>query len=118
VEWFPGFSRRSAPSPLHRVPSLDGFGLPSQPAKDCTGPPLIHRIDLTEPTADGRIAEILERERVEAFVHAAFRNEPTPDLETDHEVETIGSLHVMHACAAAKVRRLLSDAFDGAPAPA
>jgi UDP-glucose 4-epimerase len=66
-----------------------------------------HRIDLTEPTVDGRIAEILERERVEAFVHAAFRSEPTPDLETDHEVETIGSLHVMHACAAAKVKRLV-----------
>ena len=66
-----------------------------------------HRIDLSEPTADGRVAEILERERVEALVHAAFRNEPTPDLEADHEVETIGSLHVMHACAAAKVKRLV-----------
>jgi UDP-glucose 4-epimerase len=66
-----------------------------------------HRIDLTEPTADGRVAEILARERVEALVHTAFRNEPTPDLETDHEVETIGSLHVMHACAAAKVKRLV-----------
>ena len=66
-----------------------------------------HRIDLTEPTVDARIAEILERERVEAVVHAAFRNEPTPDVETDHEIETIGSLHVMHACAAAKIKRLV-----------
>jgi UDP-glucose 4-epimerase len=66
-----------------------------------------HRIDLTEPTVDARIAEVLHRERVEAVVHAAFRNEPTPDVETDHEIETIGSLHVMHACAAAKVKRLV-----------
>jgi UDP-glucose 4-epimerase len=66
-----------------------------------------HRLDLTEPTADGRLAEILAQERVEALVHAAFRTDPTPDLEMDHELETIGSLHVMHACAAAKVKRLV-----------
>ena len=66
-----------------------------------------HRIDLSEPTADSRIAEILGRERAEAMVHAAFRTDPTPDLEMDHEVETIGSLHVMNACAAAKVKRLV-----------
>jgi UDP-glucose 4-epimerase len=66
-----------------------------------------HRVDLTEPTADGKVAEILARERVDAVVHAAFRNAPTPDLEMDHELETIGSLHVMNACAAAKVKRLV-----------
>jgi len=66
-----------------------------------------HRIDLTEPTADGHLAEILTRERAEAVVHAAFRTSPTPDLEMDHELETIGSLHVMNACAAAKVKRLV-----------
>ncbi len=66
-----------------------------------------HRIDLTEPTADGHLAEILTRERADAVVHAAFRTSPTPDLEMDHELETIGSLHVMNACAAAKVKRLV-----------
>jgi UDP-glucose 4-epimerase len=65
------------------------------------------RFDLTEPTADGRLAEILTRVRAEAFVHAAFRTAPTPDIEMDHELETIGSLHVMNACAAAKVGRLV-----------
>jgi UDP-glucose 4-epimerase len=65
------------------------------------------RVDLTDPTADGRLAEILQRERAEALVHAAFRTNPTADLEMDHELETIGSLHVMNACAAAKVRRLV-----------
>jgi UDP-glucose 4-epimerase len=66
-----------------------------------------HRVDLTEPTADGALTRILEKERVEVLVHAAFRSDPTPDLEHDHELETIGSLHVMHACAAAKVKRLV-----------
>lgn len=66
-----------------------------------------HRVDLTDPTADGRLAEVFERERVDTVVHAAFRSLPTPDLEEDHELETIGSLHVLHACAARKVRRIV-----------
>ena len=65
------------------------------------------RVDLTDPTADSQIAEILQRQRAEALVHTAFRSSPTADLEMDHELETIGSLHVMNACAAAKVRRLV-----------
>jgi UDP-glucose 4-epimerase len=65
------------------------------------------RVDLTDPTADGRLADVLEREGVDVVVHTAFRSRPTPDLEADHELETIGSLHVLHACAARKVRRLV-----------
>jgi UDP-glucose 4-epimerase len=65
------------------------------------------KLDLTDPTADGKLAEILEAERVEALVHTAFRADPTADLEQDHELETIGSRHVMNACAAAKVKRLV-----------
>lgn len=65
------------------------------------------KVDLTEPTADGKLAEILVAERVEALVHAAFRQDPSSDIEFDHELDTIGSLHVMNACAAAKVKRLV-----------
>ncbi len=66
-----------------------------------------HEVDLTDPTADSRLAEAFEKEGVEAVVHAAFRRTPTPDLETDHELETIGSLHVLNACAATRVRRVV-----------
>jgi UDP-glucose 4-epimerase len=66
-----------------------------------------HAVDLAEPTADGRLAELLRKEGVEALLHAAFRSQPRADLEADHELETIGSLHVLHACAAAGVRRLV-----------
>ncbi len=66
-----------------------------------------HRVDLTDPAAGSRLADVLVRERVEAVVHAAFRRDPTPDLEADHELETVGSLHVLNACAAAKVSRLV-----------
>jgi len=65
------------------------------------------RLDLTDPTADAHLAELLARERVDAVVHAAFRARPSADVDADHELETIGSLHVLNACAAAKVRRLV-----------
>jgi UDP-glucose 4-epimerase len=66
-----------------------------------------HSLDLTDPRANARLAEIFERESVDAVVHAAFRSFPTPDLEGDHELETIGSLHLLQACAARKVRRVV-----------
>jgi UDP-glucose 4-epimerase len=66
-----------------------------------------HAVDLADPTADGRLAELLRKEGVEALLHAAFRSQPRADLEADHEFETIGSLHLLHACAAAGVRRLV-----------
>jgi UDP-glucose 4-epimerase len=64
-------------------------------------------LDLTEPTSDARLADVLGDAGVDTLVHTAFRHSPTLDLEYDHELETIGSLHVMSACAAAKVRRLV-----------
>lgn len=65
------------------------------------------RVDLTEPTADSVVAEILEKERCEAVLHAAFFTDPYPHLEYSHELEVIGSLHVMNAAAAARVRKLV-----------
>ena len=66
-----------------------------------------HRVDLTEPTADSLIAELLEKERCEAVLHAAFYSRPVPDRAYAHELEVIGSLHVMNASAAAQVRKLV-----------
>jgi len=65
------------------------------------------RLDLADPTADARLADLLARERIDTLVHVAFRARPSADLEADHELETIGSLHVLNACAASKVRRLV-----------
>lgn len=66
-----------------------------------------HRVDLTSPTADVELAELLASEGIEVLIHLAFRQSPTPDLEEDHELDTIGSLHVMNAAAAAKTRRVV-----------
>ncbi len=65
------------------------------------------RVDLTDPAVPLRIAEILEKEGVEVVVHCAFRTFPTADVEADHELETIGTLHLLDACAAARIPRLV-----------
>jgi UDP-glucose 4-epimerase len=66
-----------------------------------------HRVDLTEPTADSVVAEILEKERCEALLHAAFHTDPLADVERSHELELVGSLHMMNAAAAAGVPKLV-----------
>jgi UDP-glucose 4-epimerase len=66
-----------------------------------------HSLDLASPSADARLAEVFEKEAVEAVLHAAFRRAPRADVEADHDFETVGSLHLLHACAAARVRRLV-----------
>lgn len=67
----------------------------------------VHPVDLTRPTSDADLADALRKEEVDTVLHLAFRRGPTPDLEADHELETIGSLHLLHACAAAGVRKLV-----------
>jgi len=99
--------RRLVERLLSRSPNLRVLGLDHRRPFRLDDRVQFHRVDLTEPTADGRLSEVLARERVDAVVHAAFRTSPTTNLEMDHELETIGSLHVMSACAAAKVKRLV-----------
>jgi UDP-glucose 4-epimerase len=100
-------ARRLAEKLLERTPQIRVVGIDLRRPFRLDGRVRFHRVDLAEPTAGDRVTEVLRRERVDALVHCAFRHEPTPDLEMDHEVETIGSLHVMNACAAAKVKRLV-----------
>ncbi len=99
--------RRIVDRLLARVPKLRVVGIDWRRPYRLDERVSFHRVNLTEPIAGSQVAEILERERVDALLHAAFRNAPTADLEADHELETIGSLHVLNACAAAKTRRLV-----------
>jgi UDP-glucose 4-epimerase len=62
-----------------------------------------HHVDLTEPTADARLADVLAREKVDTVVHGSFMQRPAGDADVAHELEVIGTLHVLSACAAAGV---------------
>ncbi len=65
------------------------------------------RVDLTHPAADERMAELLERDGADTLLHLAFLAFPSHASSWAHEVEAIGSLYVMNAAAAAKVRKVI-----------
>jgi UDP-glucose 4-epimerase len=69
-----------------------------------------YRVDLTEPTADATLAGILKKEACETLVHAAFLTNSSHDLTYAHEVEVIGTMHVLHAITEARVRKLVFSA--------
>jgi UDP-glucose 4-epimerase len=65
------------------------------------------KVDLTLPTADADLADLLARERVDTLLHAAFLASPSHAAAWAHELEDIGTMHVLNACAEARVRKLI-----------
>jgi UDP-glucose 4-epimerase len=65
------------------------------------------QIDLTQPTVDGELATLLERHQIDTFVHGAFLSHPTHASDWAHELEDVGTMHVLNACAGVEPRRLV-----------
>jgi UDP-glucose 4-epimerase len=65
------------------------------------------KLDLTQPTIDGDLATLFERERVDTLVHAAFLSRPTHATEWAHELEDVGTMHLLNASAAVPPRRIV-----------
>jgi len=92
-------------------------GLDSVVVVDVAAPPaalrgLRHRlVDLTLPAADRRLRDVFEEEQVDTVVHTAFFTDPRRDSEHSHELESIGTLHLMAACAAAGVSHVVQRSF-------
>lgn len=98
---------RTAERLLARANPPELVGLDLRLPRRLDGRVRFHRVDLTEPTADSQLAETLEKERCDALLHAAFLTRTHADNAAAHELEVIGSLHVMNAAAAAKLRKLV-----------
>lgn len=86
-------------------------------ALDVAAPPaslhgLRHRqIDLTLPAADQRLVDAFQDEEVETLVHTAFFTDPRRDTTYAHELESIGTLNLVAAAAAAGVRHVVVRSF-------
>jgi UDP-glucose 4-epimerase len=84
---------------------------------DVTHPPAaLHQVgyrlvDLTLPTADRKLMEVLREEEVDTVVHAAFFTDPRRDASYSHELESIGTLNLMGACATAGVKHVVHRSF-------
>src|SRR5438094_4837723 len=71
-----------------------------------------HRaVDLTEPAADQRLLDVFREEEVEEVLHFAFYTGPRRDAAHAHELESIGTLAVLAAAAAAGVARVVMRSF-------
>jgi len=71
-----------------------------------------HRaVDLTEPAADQRLLDVFREEDVEEVLHFAFYSGPRRDAAHAHELESIGTLAVLAAAAAAGVGRVVMRSF-------
>ncbi|MCC6746334.1 MAG: NAD-dependent epimerase/dehydratase family protein [Deltaproteobacteria bacterium] len=66
-----------------------------------------HKIDLTLPTADAEVAELLRKERADTLVHLAYLYRASHNAAWSHELEAIGTMHVLNACAASQVRKVV-----------
>ncbi len=67
----------------------------------------VYDLDLTQPTAEERICEILAAEAVDTVVHLSFLASPTHATAWAHELESVGTMHLLNACRRAEVRKLV-----------
>ncbi len=70
-----------------------------------------HEIDFTQPASDERLLQVLREEQVDSVVHFAFFTNPRRDKSYAHELESIGTLKLMAAAAAAGVSRVVLRSF-------
>ncbi|MFI5305996.1 MAG: NAD-dependent epimerase/dehydratase family protein [Polyangiales bacterium] len=68
---------------------------------------VFYEVDLTQPAVESRIAEILHADRVDTLVHLAFAATPTQATAWAHELESVGTMHVLAACRKHRLRRLV-----------
>ncbi len=59
-------------------------------------------VDLTTPEAGHELAALFRAHRVETLVHLAFLSHPIHDTTYAHELQVIGTMHVLNAVAAAQ----------------
>jgi UDP-glucose 4-epimerase len=64
-------------------------------------------VDLTAPAAEERIGELLAAERVDTLVHLAFLSAPTHATAWAHELESIGTMHLLNAARHVNLRKIV-----------
>jgi UDP-glucose 4-epimerase len=65
------------------------------------------RVDLTEDSADAKLAEIFARENVSTVVHLAVRHNPHRNASAAHELHSVGTMYMLNACAAQQVKKII-----------
>ena len=66
-----------------------------------------YKLDLTQPTTDADLAQVLQDEKCDTFVHLALLTNPAHSSSHAHELEAIGTMYVISACEESRVRKLV-----------
>ena len=64
-------------------------------------------LDLTAPAAEERVANILASEQVDTLVHLGFLSSPTHATVWSHELESVGSMHLINAARQTGLRKFI-----------
>jgi UDP-glucose 4-epimerase len=67
-----------------------------------------YKVDLTNPRADEMLIEVLNEEKPDIVVNAGFFQRPIEDTTYAHELNSIGTMHVLSACSEVPVRKIVS----------
>lgn len=67
----------------------------------------VYAVDLTDGLAEERLAEVLAAEAVDVLVHLAFLDSPSHQPAFAHELESVGTMHVLNACRRTKVHKVV-----------
>ncbi len=93
---------------LEEDPRIDRVVAVDVKAPDTGGPKTrMYAVDLTAPAAEERVGEILAAERVDTLVHLAFLSSPTHATAWAHELESIGTMHLLNAARQVSLRKLI-----------
>jgi len=68
---------------------------------------IFHKVDLTYPRADEMLIEILEEEKPDTVIHTGFYQRPIEDTTYAHEVNSVGTMHILSACSESPVRKIV-----------
>jgi UDP-glucose 4-epimerase len=64
-------------------------------------------VDLTAPASEERVSEILAAEQVDTLVHLGFLSSPTHATAWAHELESVGTMHLLNAARQVSLRKLV-----------
>jgi UDP-glucose 4-epimerase len=62
---------------------------------------------MTHPRADELLLEIFKEEKPDIVVHTGFYQRPIEDTTYAHELNSIGTMHILAACAESHVRKIV-----------
>ena len=66
-----------------------------------------YEVDFTQPTAEARLSEIFAAEQTDTLVHLAFLSSPSHATAFAHELESVGTRHVLVAARHARLRKVV-----------